>query len=199
MSENEERVLRTSETKPTQAVPPSWRLTIYSLATGGLCCYLLVGIGRGSAVLREIYHGFHMPLDWRLKFLDATNLCWTLPVGILLAVFIILKDRSGLRPRAVLIDLVVLLVTLSFCLLWAWAAFWPVIVDRLSSRQSLRLSLGESSRLSSRQRLGTLRVIFVIYGSKHPVRVYARWGYTQGHWGASLDRKKSRSRRFDGD
>jgi len=114
------------EKKPTQPIPSNWRLTVYSLAAGLICCHLLVTIGQLAAAFREVYHGLNLPPNWHLNLVNATHLGWTLPVGILVAVFLIVKDRSSLRPRAVFIDVVALIVTFSFFLFWAWAAFSPV-------------------------------------------------------------------------
>ena|SRR5947209_394193 len=118
--------MTTIEKKPAHPIPPDWRLTVYSWTSGLICCLLFVSIGRTAPMFRDVYHGFNVPPNWAMKLVDATHLWWTLPVGLLVAGFLVLKDRSALRPRAVLIDSVVLLITFSFALVWAWAAFLPV-------------------------------------------------------------------------
>ncbi len=103
---------------------------MYSLASGTICCGLLGGIGRAAGCLQKSYDAIHevaVEADWRWHLVSATHLTWTLPLGIVVAVCLVMKDRSSLRARAWIINTLVLLGTFSFTLFWALAAF-PLVL-----------------------------------------------------------------------
>src|SRR2546430_2367986 len=88
------------ESNTVQTPLPTWRLRLPSATLGIVYCIVFTTFGHVSDVCSEAYHSLNVPSDWRIAIIDATHLGRSLPLAVIVAILLVLKDRSLARKTA---------------------------------------------------------------------------------------------------
>jgi hypothetical protein len=88
-----------------------------------LCCSIFLVIGRGSPVVAEVTREFGKSVPWQARFLEAVHPYWTIPLGLVIALSLLLKDRYLQRDVAQRLNVIFLIAVISLLAVWIYAVY----------------------------------------------------------------------------
>src|ERR1700749_4752514 len=96
-------------------------LVASSLLAACYCMFFgLVGWTSPTAV--KILRDFDASLTWRTPFLSLFHLGWTIPVGVVIALLLLRKDRHFTHETSKRLNVASVLILSAFILVWLYAA-----------------------------------------------------------------------------
>ena len=97
-----------------------------SAALGVAYCTICICVWRVSNACSGIYQLLNLRPDWRSGLIEATHLDCAMPVGVILASAILLKDRCFLPATAARLNMGAFVFLLLFFFTWFYAVLSPI-------------------------------------------------------------------------